>query len=296
MPPRATRLTSPSDPQPVFGDGTGTILDRIRPIGMDLTAGIKALFFGRTATGKTTLASTFPHPILWITCSGGLSPGEIRSIDTPANRKRIKEVVPNSPAEMQPLLQFLNSPQSPFRTVVLDHASGYQDLVLKTVLGLADIPVAKVWGTASQQQYGTVTVMCKEVFRQLINLKTNVIFLASEKDFSKGGQGESESYQPSVGAGLMPELCKWLNYAVDYIGQTVIRQKTVTSEMVLNEGTPDEQRVPTIEKVPGVEYCLRVEPHAVITTKFRVPKGRVMPDYIVDPDYDKIIALIRGED
>lgn len=298
-----TRRPQPSEPGlPSIGDGTGTILDRIRPIGFDDSKGIKILLYGRSGSGKTTLWSSFPGPILSVTCSGGIEPGETRSIDTPANRKRIKEVVPESTSEMPALLEYLSSPQNQFRTVVLDHASGYQDMALKDVLGLREIPVAKLWGTASQQQYGQVTVMCKEVFRHLLNLKCNVVFVAAEREFGKGKASEGaevqadDAFQPAVGAALMPELGKWLNYAVDYIGQTLIRQKTVVSEMVIGAGTAEEQRIPTVEKVPGqVEYVLRVQPHPVVVTKFRVPKGSPMPDFIPDPTYDKIMSVIRGQ-
>jgi hypothetical protein len=50
------------------------------------------------------------------------------------------------------------------------------------------------------------------------------------------------------------------------------------------------------KKVKGgvVEYCLRTAPDPVYTTKFRLPKGRKLPDVIVDADYEKLVALIGG--
>jgi hypothetical protein len=48
-------------------------------------------------------------------------------------------------------------------------------------------------------------------------------------------------------------------------------------------------------KTREVEYCLRTGPHPVYCTKFRLPKGNPLPESIVDPDYDKIMTIIRGQ-
>src|SRR5438105_14808538 len=61
--------------------------------GWDLSEGIKIILYGRSGTGKTTLWATFPKPILVALCSGGSRPGELRSIDTPGNRKVIEPKV-----------------------------------------------------------------------------------------------------------------------------------------------------------------------------------------------------------
>ena len=49
-------------------------------------------------------------------------------------------------------------------------------------------------------------------------------------------------------------------------------------------------------KTGKVEYCLRTAPSPTYTTKFRVPKENCdgIPDVIVDPDYDKIMELLKG--
>jgi ABC-type lipoprotein export system ATPase subunit len=41
---------------------------------------IQLLLYGRSGTGKTTLWSTFPKPILGVICSGGQRSGELRSV------------------------------------------------------------------------------------------------------------------------------------------------------------------------------------------------------------------------
>jgi hypothetical protein len=56
------------------------------------------------------------------------------------------------------------------------------------------------------------------------------------------------------------------------------------------------KEVTTREKVPNEhEYCLRTAVDGVYMTKFRAVKGRPVPPVIVDPSYEKIMQVIRGE-
>ena len=89
--------------------------------------GIKINIYGRSGTGKTTLWATFPKPILCLVCSGGKRPGELKSIDTPENRKLI---TPKIVTRIDDIREELDG-ASEFATVVLDHASWLQDLALK---------------------------------------------------------------------------------------------------------------------------------------------------------------------
>jgi hypothetical protein len=275
---------------------TGSIVDRIAPIGFDKDEGIKINLYGKSGTGKTTLMATFPKPILVVVCSGSSRPGELRSVDTPEYRKSIKQVVLREAGELFELCDYLSSAEGgkpPYATVVIDHATGLQDLFLKEILGLERIPVAKSWGLASQQQYGQCTTKCKEAFRSLLDLSCNVVIIAQERIFSS--DDNSEIIAPTVGAALMPQLAGWLGPACDYVIETFIRQKEEVKRTTIGKG----KLAKTIEKrvkVKGeVEYCIRTGPDPVYTTKFRVPKGHPLPPIIVDPSYDKIMSVLRGE-
>lgn len=267
-----------------------SVLDRIAPIGFSADDGIKILIYGKSATGKTTLCGTFPGPILFIICSGGDKPGELRSIDTLENRKRISQVVLEHTSEMREIVKYIKA-EGKFKSVVLDHASGMQDLTLKEILGIEELPAQKTWGLATQAQWGQSTMMCKEMFRQLLSLPTNVAIIAQERTF--GGSDDanlSDMIHPTVGAALTPSLTGWLGPACDYVVQTYLRAKTkkVVTEIA-------GEKIETIERDKGIEYCVRTEAHEVFQTKFRVPRGTKIPDAIVDPTYDKILRLIRGQ-
>lgn len=263
-----------------------SVVDRISPIGFDENEGISINLYGRSGTGKTTLWATFPKPILAIVCSGGMRPGELRSINTPEYRKTIRTVAIQKPEE---ILELCDHAEGKYATVVLDHASGLQDKVLAAILDLGELPAQRSWGLASQQQYGQCTLQCKELLRRLLNLSCNRVIVAQERDFNNDN-GNSEILMPYVASALSPSLTGWLNAAVDYIGQTLIRPK-----MVEQKATIGGKVKTVLVKTKAKEYCLRTAPDEVYTTKFRAPKGLTIPDVIVDPDYDKLMAVINGE-
>lgn len=251
----------------------------------DYTDSISLLLYGRSGTGKTTLWATFPKPILAIICSGGIRPGELKSINTPEYRKTIKAWVVRESTDVRDLLETAGD----FATVVLDHGSGLQDLVLKEVLGLDELPAQKSWGLASQQQYGQCTQQCKEIMRAMLNLPQHRVIVAQERSFEGDGNNQ-DVIAPCIGAAMTPSLVGWLNPACDYIGETFIRGKTI--EKVIKSGKKTlRQRV----RVKGVEYCLRTGPHDVFTTKFRVPRGRTLPEEIVDPSFEAVMEIINGK-
>lgn len=261
----------------------------------DLVDTVRMLLYGQSGTGKTTFASTFPSPILWLICSGGNKPGELKSIDTEENRKRIKPKIVTSTELMGGYIEEGKN----YATVVLDHASGLADLCIKELLGLDEIPISKYrkagkgesWSLVSQQQYGQMAIQCKEYFRALLNLPGNIIIIAQERKFGGADEtsNDSELMAPTISAALTPSLTGWLAPACDYVVQTYKRPriKIVMQEMA-------GQKFEVEEREKGAEYCLRTGPHDVYQTKFRVPKGHKLPECIVDPDYSKFMAVLKG--
>lgn len=248
-------------------------------------ASLQVLIYGQSGTGKTTLASTFPEPLLWLICSGGNKPGELKSINTPENRKRITPKVVRSSEQLPGYIDKARQ----FATVVVDHITGLADLKLAEILGIDKLPEQKHWGLATQQDYGNMALECKETFRALLNLPCNVIFLAQERVFNADDANTSEIIKPTVAAALSPSLVGWLNPACDYVLQTfkAPRMRKVTT--VVN-GKP----VFTFQRDKGTDYCVRCEPHDTFFTKFRVPRGHYLPDVIKDCNYEKLAAVIDG--
>lgn len=249
------------------------------------TDGIKINLYGRSGTGKTTLWATFPKPILALVCSGGKHPGELRSVNTPAYRKVITPLAITKSTDIHDLLE--QDRPSEFATVVLEHASGLQDLVLKEILNLDELPAQSSWGLATQGDWGQCALQMKEILRALLSLPNHIVIVAQERDFNS--DTTNDVLMPYVASALSPSVVGWLNPACDYICQTFIRKRMETKTVKIGAKTKQVTR-----PGKGVEYCLRTAPDDVYTTKFRIPRGGiVLPEVIVDPTFEKINRLIN---
>lgn len=296
---------------PFSEEGETGILGRIAPVGSSAT-GIKLCVYGRGKTGKTRLACSFPKPLLLIgTEDGTKSVSNIPGVDfirvaTGSELTELVEYVSEGGLSYWKLQSKAWAKQTSrtgdsYAGVCLDTAGGFQDIILKDVLGLDEVPVSKFrkaakgesWGITDKANWGVIGTQFKERINGLIRLAdtlgTNVVVIAHERNFTSDEAAVSDVMLPSVGAALTPSVAGWLNGACDYICQTYIRQEQEVVETKIGDKT-----VQTWKPTGGIEYCLRIGQHPVYMTGFRVPDGVELPESIVDPSYNKLERLIRG--
>lgn len=257
-----------------------SILDRIQVVTED-TTGIVMSIYGRSGTGKTTLWGTFPQPILGLICSGM---GELKSLP---KVEGIHTAPVISSEDIAEVVEMQKQTQK-YATIVLDHATGFQDRLLAEILGLDKVPEQKSWGMATREQYGQCALQFKTLLRPLIDLAengTHIVVVAQEK--TSDARDDTDVIQPTVGSALTGSAAGWLNTMCDYIVQTYLREKT-TKKTVTIGGESTDVHTPTGE----VEYCLRTAAHPVYTARFRKEKGTKLPECIVDPTFEKIWELI----
>lgn len=270
------------------------VVAKIKPMGADDNGEFRLpiLLYGAAGTGKTTLWATFPAPILAIVCSGGSRPGELKSIDTPENRKRVDKFVLESSDELPEIVDHAARSDRKYRTVVVDHLSGVQDMFLAELLG-KPVPAQKSWGLATRDQWGQVGYRMKEHLMAILSLPQNIVLVAHERTFGGNDDDVAAGLPPIIGAGVSPSVANWCNGAVDYICQMTKRQKRTTKTMKISG-----QEVQREVLIPGkVDYCLRVGPSESHHGKFRIPKENIPEvngDFITDPSYDKIVEYIRN--
>lgn len=252
----------------------------------DMIDSLHVLLYGDSGTGKTTFWSTFPGPIKAFVCSGGSRPGELKSIDTEENREKIHAKIVRSSEQLCDELEALDG----FETVIIDHASGLLSLILKEYLGLDDLPAVKKWGMANQADWGNINEKCIRILGNILDFPGNVVIVAQERVFrGKEDNVTSDIIKPAVGAALTPGVVSWLNPACDYVVQTFKRPVVEKYTTTVAGKTQNRER-----RGVGVEYCLRTAPHDIFTTKFRIVKGRDLPEVIIDPSYEKVVQLIKG--
>lgn len=236
--------------------------------------GQTALFYGRSGTGKTAISSTFPKPMLVL---------DIRERGTETIRKvsGMKVLRVDNWEKLEEAFWYLAEGKHQFQTVSLDQITTLQDVAMEKIRADDDLGPNDI---ISQRNWGRISGLLKTWllnFRDLRDTGLNVVFLAHDRS-NIPEEGEEDTIDPSVGARIMPSVSSLLNGAVDIIGNTFIQEKM--------EG-------PKGAKVRKVSYGLRVGPHAVYATKLRVPIGTgvEVPDIILNPTYDKLMKISRGE-
>lgn len=248
----------------------------------DLPPEIQVVLYGKAGTGKTTLAATFPKPVLFIDCSE-------KGTDSVRDVEEVDVLRAESWEDVDHAYWFLKKDDHNYKTVVVDTMSQAQDLRIQKVMEdkgkSISVGSEGQWGSMARKDWGTVSAALKSFIISMRDLpNVNVIFVAHDRVFG-GEEEEDESViAPSVGPRLMPSVATTLNGAVSIIGNTFIRE-TVSKKRV-GKRVREERKI---------EYCLRIGPNAYYVTKIRKPRRRQLPDVIADPSYDSLLSFIVDE-
>lgn len=244
--------------------------------------------YGRSGSGKTTLSSSWPKPILYLNIKDN-------GTDSIADIDDIDVVDINTSQELLDLILWCAKKASrdklKYRTIVLDTCTQLQSIFIQE-LGVNKKLQKKGkragdFGTLTRQDWGLIAGDMKAVIMDIRNLPVESVFIAQERVFNLGDEEDdgADQLMPEVGPRLMPSVKDDLNASVSIIGNCFIRIKTSKTKV-------DGKNVREITK----QYCLRVGPNEVYTTKIRKPKGIKAPDYIVDPDFRKIKDVMKGKE
>ena len=249
------------------------ISEKITPIS-ESVGSLSLLIYGKSGTGKTAFSATLPKPILLL---------DIREkgTDTIASVEGIDRLAIDSWGEFEEAHIYLKSGEHKYKSVVLDQVSTLQDLAMEKVRADENMKSADL---ISKRNWGQISGMMKTwlfAYRDLTEDDLHVCFIAHDR--SQGGEETlDDQIDPTIGPRLMPSVASGLNGAVDMIGNTFIRERF--------EKDDDKK------KIRLVEYAMRIGPHAYYTSKIRRPVAAgAPPDVLVDPTFDKIAAIIRGE-
>ena len=263
----------------------GGVLSRIKPIKQTVGA-LRMSLYGRPKSGKTRLACTFPKPLLVIGSEDGTaSVVGVKGADF-VHLVRTDEIYEIAEGPLA---------AGKYVTVVMDNGTKLRDMRVQELWDSRGgvIPERKPFLFADKQ-WKEVWTQCsndiRNLLRPLLDLArkgVNVVLIAQEQDYSGDGQTVSDLITPTIGPALGKAVCDWVNAECDYVGQTLIREQTRITEPIPGQ----KISVGTGKK----EYCLRVAPHEVYQAGFRVPLGRtLLQEFIVDPDYAKIMKVIQG--
>lgn len=247
---------------------------------------ISAVIYGRSGTGKTTLAATAPKKQLYL---------DVRDegTDSIADVKDIDVVEIDEFASFEETYWWLRKNPDRYKSIVIDTVSQLQTIVAQEVAASKNKEVGRdgpKWGELTQRDWGTISSIMKEWlgnYRDLTRLGMDVIFIAQDRTFNFSedyDEGEEGLLVPEVGPALSPSIARSLNASVSVIGHTFVRERKIVKEV---KGKKKSRTV--------VEYCLGLSPNPVYIRKVRKPRDVEVPDAIVDPHWDDIVDIIRGD-
>ena len=231
--------------------------------------------YGRSGTGKTTFASTFPKPLLLLDIEdhGTDSIADIADIDiAPITRWN----------EFEDVYDMLIAKTNKYKTVVWDTITQAQLLGANHILAKKRKPqVVQIdWGTMTMQDWGDLGALMKEQITLYRNLPLEVVFLAQERVTTNEGD-DNNVLLPEVGPALSPAIASHLNACVSIIASTFIKRRR------------RKQNNKTVEVDPV--YSMRIGPNPIYTTKVRKPRPVQLPNDLEDPSYDDVLEIIRGQ-
>lgn len=264
---------------------TGSMLARAEEVSFDKNDPFSMAIFGAPTTGKTTITSTFPKPILMLTCSGNLKkPGELRSI--PKNvRKSIKQLVIEDCEQLPKVCEELRESDE-FKTVSLDNLTSFSDLVLAQVLGIDRTKPQLAWGDVQQAQWQRHGSLVKSMLRDFIELPMFSTIVCHERLFEpKEG---TELGVSKLGPAVTPTIANYLVGALDFIVQTFIREQTIMKTVKVNGKSVEKER-----KTGETEFCAYLPMAEDRMTKFRKPRGATLDRVLVDPTFERLIAIME---
>ena len=255
---------------------------------------IKILLYGQNRVGKTTLACQFPKPLALVSFEPNKTGGAI-------SVKRIPGVIlfrTRASADALKLAKELRDENHGFKSVVLDSATSYQDVILKEILNLSELPEQLNWGMISQDQYRQRSEKTKECLRPFLNLDMHVVVTAKEKDHNPPLDRKEKSLKKFqleswIAADLGTATVQWLHDACDYLARLYLDKEIVVhkrrAKIAGKEKEWEEE-----EETGKIVRRLRTLYHPNYAAGFRSCTPESIPEYIENPTFEKIQKLIKG--
>lgn len=224
------------------------------------------VLYGKSASGKTELLSTFPKPMLYVRIGDDGS-------NTISGKKGIQAVTADNPTQLKEI----------FRECLKDrkYASIGADTFSLVVNEWMDANAVKKGKRVSQQMWGDLKTDTEELVKlaHLVAQKKVVILTCHEAaDSIEGYEDEiTPDVRPSVSKGARTYLEGMANYG--------IHTTVVNKEVEKPDGTTKEI----------TKYGIHLATNPFYWVKTQKPANIRLPKLMYNPTYDKIMGLMKGE-
>lgn len=223
------------------------------------------VIYGKSNSGKTKVASTFPKPLLYIQLGDDGS-------NTIAQVDGIKALVVESIDDLKKIAKEVIKDKT-YKTVVVDTFSMIvSEWVDQKIIAKKKRMTQQAWGDLKADTEEIIRLFQKAAKRHIV-----VLTCHESTDSIEGMEDEiTPDVRPSVSKGARTYLEGMANYG--------IHLAKVTKEKTLKNGTTKEV----------VRFVADVGPNVYYWTKFQIDPSIKLPDRVINPSYNKIMGLINN--
>jgi len=245
-----------------------SILKRIKPLS-EVERNIAMLCYGDQKTGKTVFGCSFPKPLLLIDVME-------RGTDSVIDVDGVDVFNASSTQDLEDLYWELEG-GTKYKSVILDQMTGLQNMVIREMKDKKNQRADDVFSQRSYGQLGGWMQQWILNYSLLVDKGYNVCFLSHQKRI-EAQEEDDDRLAPEVTTALTGSITNFLLGAVSVIGNQFIREsydkKTKETEM---------------------QYCMRLVSGYYRCGIRRPVSAGPVPEYIVNPTYEKILKLSKGE-
>lgn len=299
-----------------------------RPVSDLVNKWLKVLIYGINRVGKTCLACQFEKPLLLMSYEINPTGGALSVRDYPATTSlkmassKMSQMLANQLMEdrrsnwkleggkWKELFEMVGGVKvplfigDPFKTVVSDTITSYQDILLAELMNWPTVPDQLAWGTVPEGVYQQRSEKLRECLRPFVNLPMHTIFLAKEKDHNPP-KGERNKYVRSLGqpesffgASVGTATADWLNDACDFMTRLSVENEVEEITETEAGGVKLEEPIKFLKETGKTIRRLRTQLHKNYAAGIRSPKYENVPEYVdgANPElmFANFMKIVRG--
>jgi len=221
------------------------------------------VIYGKSGSGKTHLSASFPKPLLYVQIGddGANTIASVKGIDG----IRIKEV-----SDLKDLLEEVQE-DTKYKTVVVDTFSMVTN-------EWTDEKVVSKKKRMTQQLWGDLKIAQEELIKAAHKAAKNHIIVLTCHESTDSIEGMEDEITPDV----RPSVSKGARTYLEGMANYGIHTTKIVKEISTNSGMKE-----------SIKYAVDIGANLYYWTKLQISSDIKIPARIVNPSYDKIVAVIN---
>lgn len=233
----------------------------------EVSSGKLVVLYGKSASGKTKVGSTFPKPMLYVKIGDD-------GVNTIKRVSGISIVEPRTTAELKQVFEELEKDKT-YKSVFVDTFS----LLVNEWKNENVIQKGK---KMTQQLWGDLLTETEELIRLAHKLSKKKWVILSGHEVIDSIEGMEDELLPDVRISISKGARTYIEGMANFGIHTVKIQKEV-----IDKATGETKEV--------VKYAADIGPNPYYWTKFQVDPKIKLPSRMINPSYEKIMKLIEEE-